>query len=153
MVQSVRSRSVWIGQVRSDDRLFFWPSPPPLALGTIHRHSSMSIVDELIFGLVLLRQDRFLFFPGEQIFFSRRHREQQSHTENIFVDARQPYSIAALTLIMVLIRHHHQHTTSAHRRAARPNKADRTKPTKPSRPIGFLGCVGAGGGGGRREGS
>ena len=30
----------------------------------------MSIVDELIFGLVLLRQDRFLFFPGEQIFLS-----------------------------------------------------------------------------------
>ena len=30
----------------------------------------MSIVDELIFGLVLLRQNRFLFFPGEQIFLS-----------------------------------------------------------------------------------
>ena len=82
----------------------------------------------------------FLFL----LFCSRRHREQQSHTENIFVDARQPYSIAALTLIMVLIRHHHQHTTSAHPRAARPNKADRTKPTKPSRPMGFLGCVGVG---------
>ena len=67
---SVGQVEVCLDRSRSDDRLFFWPSPPPLALGTIHRHSSMSIVDELIFGLVLLRQDRFLFFPGEQIFLS-----------------------------------------------------------------------------------
>ena len=54
------------------------------------------------------------------------------------MDARQPYSIAALTLIMILIRHHHQHTTSAHPRAARPNKADRTKPTNPTGMTGRL---------------
>ena len=68
MVQSVRSRSVWIGPGLMID-FSFGPLLLPWPLGP-HRHSSMSIVDELIFGLVLLRQDRFLFFPGEQIFLS-----------------------------------------------------------------------------------